>query len=86
MPVTRPSRARLSVEPLRLKALYTVREIGKVTGLSRDRVMGLVYATGIEVHAWGRSVYIPLSEIRRKLEPLWMEIQEVHRVLSGDVE
>jgi hypothetical protein len=74
------------VEPLRLKALYTVSDIARVTGLTRDRVMGLIYTTGIEVQVWGRSVYIPLSEIRRKLEPLWMEIHEVGRVLRGDVE
>jgi hypothetical protein len=69
-----------------VKALYTVSEIGKASGLTRFRVLRLMRLCHIELLSMGRSVYVPLSEIRRKLKPVWREIGEVQRVLKGDVE
>jgi hypothetical protein len=81
-----PRRRTGRLAPLPLKALYTVPELMAVTGLSRCRLMTLVNAAGIEPMTSGRTVYIPLSEIRRALEPLWTEIVLAQRVMDGAVE
>jgi hypothetical protein len=80
----RRSRQRLPTLPL--KAVYTVGELAAAIGISRVRIARILRVCDVKVFAKGRSVYIPLSEIREKLEPIWQGILEAQRVLEGNVE
>ncbi len=78
------ARATRGIKPLPLKALYTVSELCDATGLSRARLNRLLRTCQVELFSRGRSVYVPLSEIRTRLEPLWREICEAQRALFGE--
>jgi len=54
----------------RLKPLYTIAELCKMTGLSRGQVERLLRRNGIRVMQTGRRRWVPLSEIAEKLELL----------------
>jgi hypothetical protein len=80
------ARPRLDAEPVGVKAFYTLTELCVLTGLSRVRVKRLVRTCDLELMSWGRSIYVPLSELREKLEPLWREICEVQRAREEDLD
>jgi hypothetical protein len=77
------NRGRRRLEPLPLKALYTLSELEQAIGISRKRVLRLLRTCGVVLLAEGRSVYVPLPEIRRKVEPLWEAICEAQAALEG---
>jgi hypothetical protein len=71
---------------LPLKPLYTVSELSAATGLSRARVLRMLRACHVEPLRNGRSIYVPLTEIRHKMEPLWRQMSEVNDVLGGELD
>ena len=58
-------------EPLELKAVYTALELARSLGISRYRLTRLLEAQDVLVYRIGRTVLVPVSEVRAKLQPLW---------------
>jgi len=63
-----------SKRPLGLKPLYSTVELARALGISQHRVERLVKAHDVFVYRIGASVFVPLSEIEEKLQPLWDSI------------
>lgn len=80
--MTRPFRPGPRVPVLPLKALYTLPELEQAIGISRARVERLLRVCSVEVITDGRFVYVPLPEIRQKVEPLWQAICEAQEALG----
>jgi hypothetical protein len=58
-------------KPLGVKVLYQAAELARGIGLSHEALMHLLTARDIYIYRIGRNVFIPLSEIREKLQPIW---------------
>jgi hypothetical protein len=63
-------------EPLELKAVYTALELARSLGISRYRLTRLLKVQDVFVYRIGRTVFVPVSEVRDKLQPLWESILE----------
>ncbi len=72
----RPSPPRLP-----LRALYTMAELVRATGVSRRYLRRALEERGVELFVIGGRPWVPLSEIVAKLKPLWDSVQA-----SGGVE
>jgi hypothetical protein len=62
----RPSPPRLP-----LRALYTMAELVRATGVSRRYLRRALEERGVELFFIGGRPWVPLSEIVAKLKPLW---------------
>ena len=61
-------------KPLELKPLYTAVELAQSIGISRRRFMRLLVRQEVYFYRVGWDVFVPLSEIRDKLQPLWRSL------------
>jgi hypothetical protein len=61
-------------KPLGLKPLYTTTELARSIGISQYRVERLLKMHRVFVYQIGRSLFVPLSEIQEKLQPLWASL------------
>ena len=70
---------------LDLSALYTIADLVDLSGgrLSRQQAHRLFRAHGVEFIRQGRSVYISLSEIKKKMPLLWDGILEYVRLVTN---
>ena len=62
------------VQPLPLRALYTVGELARAVGVSRYMMTRLLRAKGVELLRSGRRLIVPLCEIEEKLPLLWRSV------------
>ena len=67
-PVVKPRKS------LGLKPLYTTAELARSIGISQYRVERLLRMHRVFVYQIGRSLFVPLSEIQEKLQPLWASL------------
>ncbi len=77
--------AREDDAPLELRALYSLPELARFANVSADRMRRLLRATGVEMVRSGRNLLVPLSEIERKIPPLWESIKTIEMVRHGAV-
>lgn len=62
------------------KAVYSIAELASIGNVTRQSLGRLLRACGIEfVHA-GRTALVPLSEIRKRIPPLWESLVATGRV------
>jgi hypothetical protein len=54
-----------------MKAVYSVGELAKLTGLSRKRILKLLQERGVNLSKDTRPMYVFLSELQRALPELW---------------
>ena len=76
-------------KPLELKPVYTALELAHSLGISRRRFIRLLEMQDVFVYRVGRTVLVPVSEIRDKLQPLWASLlandQKRHFELGSSV-
>jgi hypothetical protein len=66
---------------MEIRALYSVAMLARYARVSRQKLHRLLRRCGVVLLRDGRSVSVPLSEIRRKIPPLWESIcdaQDAH--------
>ena len=63
---------------LELKPVYTVLELAQSLGISRRTFIQLLEMHEVLVYRIGRTVVVPASEVRDKLQPLWASLLEMH--------
>ena len=68
---------------LEVRALYPLPELAIVANVSADRLRRLLRASGVEMLRSGRNLLVPLSEIERKIPPLWESIKAIEMVRHG---
>jgi hypothetical protein len=66
--------AALVLAPLPLQAMYTAAELARAIGISRRRLLRVLDAWGAYTVEVGTEVWVPMSELEGKLEPLWESI------------
>jgi hypothetical protein len=54
-----------------MQLLYSTMELSAHMGLSRRRLVQLLRQNEVAVHRINRTVFVPLSEIERKLPMVW---------------
>ncbi len=59
---------------LGVQALYTIPALARVAKVTRYLLRRLLLASGVQLLRSGRLIYVPLSEIERKIPPLWQSI------------
>jgi hypothetical protein len=64
-----------------VRAVYSIAELASIGNVSRQSLGRLLEACGIEFVYAGRTALVPLSEIERKIPPLWESILASERVL-----
>jgi hypothetical protein len=64
---------------LGLRPMYAVPELARVVGISSDSMLRALRKNGVEFVHSGRSLWVPLGEIRRKIPFLWEGMIEVER-------
>lgn len=73
----------------RLKALYTVQELADMAGVSRNRMVRLLDAYGIEFMASGtHTKLVPLSQIHEKMKALYdsFKARDMYEEIVGELD
>ncbi len=73
--MTAARRPRSALTHLPLRALYPLGQLARAVGLSDRRLQHLLEKAGVEVLRSGWAKYVPLSELERKVRPLWESIK-----------
>jgi hypothetical protein len=58
-------------EALEVRALYTIAALARVANVTRYRLRRLLRANGVRLVRTGRALFVPLSEIEKRIPPLW---------------
>jgi hypothetical protein len=66
--------------PLAVQALYTIPALARVANVTRYFLRRLLLACEVPFLRSGRLIYVPLSEIERRIPPLWESICAGERV------
>jgi hypothetical protein len=56
---------------LEVRAFYSINELARVAGVTTYRLLRLLRRNRVTFLQAGRAVFVPLSEIRLKIPPLW---------------
>jgi hypothetical protein len=59
---------------LGVQALYTIPALARVANVTRYLLRRLLLASGVPLLRSGRVLYVPLSEIEKRIPPLWESI------------
>lgn len=68
---------------MNVKALYRVRELAEMTGLSEDTIYTWTKSGRLPCVRIGRSVLIPLSSFRDAFPEVWEALREHYAMVSG---
>ena len=71
----RRARRVVSVGDLPVRALYPLAQLARATGMDRQRLRAALDRVGVRFLQTNRTVWVPLSEIQRKVPPLWERIR-----------
>jgi hypothetical protein len=61
----------LSRKPQGLQAFYSVAELARMAHVSADRMRRALRCAGVVMSGSGRVLYVTLSEVQRRIPPLW---------------
>lgn len=59
-----------------IKALYSVADLVKLTGLDRHRVRKLILDAELRTQCIGKSMFVPISELRERCPMVWQSLKE----------
>ncbi len=60
---------------LEVQALYSIAALARAVNVSTFTLRRLLRSNGVELVRGGRALFVPLSEIRRKIPPLWESLR-----------
>jgi hypothetical protein len=69
-----------SLTALHVRALYPVPILARACGVTQQRMARLLRANGVALVHSGRSIIVPLSEIRRRIPALWDSLVTAERL------
>jgi hypothetical protein len=65
---------------LQIRALYLVPILARACGVTQGRMARLLRANGVAFVRSGRSIIVPLSELRRRVPALWDSLVAAERL------
>jgi hypothetical protein len=68
---------------LQLQAIYSIATLARFANVTPYLLRRVLRANGIEFVRGGRAVFVPLTEIQRKLPSVWESICTAERVRQG---
>jgi hypothetical protein len=68
---------------LPVQALYSLAKLARFANVTRHVLRRVLRSNGVVFVHGGRSLFVPLSEIRRKIPPLWESICLAEEVRRG---
>ena len=63
---------------LPIKAAYSLTELSHASDIERRTLKRLLVRSGVEFIGSGQILYVSLSELQRKVQPLWEGIKAAH--------
>ena len=69
-----------ALDGLPLRSVYGIDELAAAAGINRRRLHRHLLRGGVRLLILGRRVLVPLTEIRRRIPPLWKSIVLAERV------
>ena len=69
-----------SIERLEVRALYSVTELARAARVSTAKLRRVLRANHVVLLRSGRALFVPLSEIKDKIAPLWDGIVAAERL------
>jgi hypothetical protein len=72
------SSLRPSLQNLPIRALYSIGELARASGIERRTLKRLLVAARVELMSTGRVSFVPLCELEVKVRPLWEAIKAAH--------
>ena len=76
-------RKQRSAVQLQVQALYSVARLARFANVTRHVLRRVLRSNGVVLVNGGRSLFVPLSEIRRKIPPLWESLCLAEEVRRG---
>ncbi len=65
---------------LEVRPLYSIAALARVAKLTRDRLRRLLRTNGVRLVHSGRALFVPLSEIEKKIPPLWASLCSAEKI------
>ncbi len=78
----RPRREGLR-ETAELQALYSIAILARMGNISVERLRRVLRSAGVVLIRGGRALFVPLSEVQRKIPPLWDSLVLTEQVRRG---
>ncbi len=63
-----------------LQAIYTIRELAEMAGVSKKRISRLLDSCGVEYLRAGRDRLVTISELEQKCESIWSAAKLAHNL------
>jgi len=77
------TRKQRSSVPLQVQELYSVARLARFANVTRHVLRRVLRSNGVVLLNGGRSLFVPLSEIQRKIPPLWESLCLAEEVRRG---
>jgi hypothetical protein len=75
--------ARTVRETAELQALYSIAILARMGNISVERLRRVLRSAGVVLIRGGRALFVPLSEVQRKIPPLWESLVLTEQVRRG---
>jgi hypothetical protein len=66
---------RPSLQSLPIRAIYSIAELARASGIERRKLKRLLVAARVELMSTARVSFVPLSELEVKVRPLWEAVK-----------
>ncbi len=65
---------------LDVRALYSLAQLARVANVTRHTLRRLLRKNGVTLVRSGRSLFVPLAEIERRIPPLWESLRRLEEL------
>lgn len=66
--------------PLQVQALYSIATLARAANVTTSMLRRILRANGVTLVRGGRALYVPLSEIKNKIPPLWASLHDAEQL------
>jgi hypothetical protein len=68
------------LESLEVQALYSIAALARIANVSTDLLRRVLRTNGVTFVHGGRALLVPLSELERKIPPLWESLRSASKL------
>jgi hypothetical protein len=68
---------------MQIQAFYTIAELARLAGMTRQTMGRLLLANGLAMQRVGRTAIVPMSEVERKLPLVWESLLALERLRTS---
>ncbi len=79
----RKEEGRAAPATLEVRAFYTIAELARFAGVTPYMLLRVLRRNRVVFLQAGRALYVPLSEVRERIPPLWEGLKAAEELRSG---